>query len=539
MATIILSRACFRSFPWRRRVHTRFGSHPVAFKARAQSTSTTPSSRHLRPEPQALDEGDRELSEEEEFAALSESSTTPFFHPDYLSSLTQHVEEEDSQMLKMQDIRDKKANTAPSLAQKTKPAAAGLAEMELWKKNILSVPAAYLRDACKCVRCVDPHSKQKNFQTTDIPTNIAISTVRRLEDGSRLICWKNDIPGLGSERLGEHTTTLSSNFFVKDEPPLRRSVPILWNRWVLEENIQYVMYEDLIDSASIVSETRLFRVLEALYQWGIVIIRGVPKGDDVSGSTFTSSVEKIAKSIGPIRDSFYGRTWDVKSVPEARNVAYTSKYLGLHMDLLYMADPPGLQLLHCIKNTADGGESIFSDSFHAACKLPISDYELLTQTSIPYRYENAGENYQHSHRVIEINGPQRGGYRTRFIRHVNYSPPFQDVFPLPGANYSRFLKALKSFAGHVEAEKNIYEYKLQEGECVIFDNRRVLHGRRQFSMMGGERWLKGAYVDTDAFKSRWRVLQEKAKSWKSPEMPRRNFVQSKTPQKVPKGIAWL
>jgi gamma-butyrobetaine dioxygenase len=71
------------------------------------------------------------------------------------------------------------------------------------------------------------------------------------------------------------------------------------------------------------------------------------------------------------------------------------------------------------------------------------------------------------------------------------------------------LKALKKLAERVEDPDNLYEYKMQEGECVIFNNRRVLHGRREFDAAEGERWLKGAYVDEDVFLSRYRVLNEK------------------------------
>ena len=46
------------------------------------------------------------------------------------------------------------------------------------------------------------------------------------------------------------------------------------------------------------------------------------------------------------------------------------------------------------------------------------------------------------------------------------------------------------------------------GECVIFDNRRVLHARKRFEVgdLGKERWLRGAYLDKDPFVSRMRVL---------------------------------
>jgi gamma-butyrobetaine dioxygenase len=68
---------------------------------------------------------------------------------------------------------------------------------------------------------------------------------------------------------------------------------------------------------------------------------------------------------------------------------------------------------------------------------------------------------------------------------------------------------MREFSSLVESEDNLYEYRLQEGECVIFNNRRVLHGRRQFDTATGMRWLKGAYIDTDVFMSKWRVLSEK------------------------------
>jgi hypothetical protein len=45
-------------------------------------------------------------------------------------------------------------------------------------------------------------------------------------------------------------------------------------------------------------------------------------------------VEQVAGRIGPIRETFYGASWDVKSVPNAKNIAYTSLFLGFHMDLM-------------------------------------------------------------------------------------------------------------------------------------------------------------------------------------------------------------
>jgi alpha-ketoglutarate-dependent taurine dioxygenase len=54
----------------------------------------------------------------------------------------------------------------------------------------------------------------------------------------------------------------------------------------------------------------------------------------------------------------------------------------------------------------------------------------------------------------------------------------------------------------------MFEYRMEEGDCVIFDNRRVLHARRAFEADKGERWLKGAYLDRDVYASKLSVLEE-------------------------------
>ena len=180
-----------------------------------------------------------------------------------------------------------------------------------------------------------------------------------------------------------------------------------------------------------------------------------------------------------------------------------------------MANPPGYQFLHCIKNTCEGGTSLFSDTFQAVEQLSETEDETLRGFHIPYHYRNAGEHYWHTHPVISRSSYMR-------YQYVNYSPPFQATHLNPRAdpkdrffgtvNLRSGLAALRSFADKIESKENLFEYRLQERECVIFNNRRVLHGRREFDSSHGERWLKGAYVDTDVFMSRWRVLREKRKN---------------------------
>ena len=50
-------------------------------------------------------------------------------------------------------------------------------------------------------------------------------------------------------------------------------------------------------------------------------------------------------------------------------------------------------------------------------------------------------------------------------------------------------------------------FRLEPGECLIFDNRRVLHGREAFNSKTGERHFRGCYVDRDELHSAIRILE--------------------------------
>lgn len=48
--------------------------------------------------------------------------------------------------------------------------------------------------------------------------------------------------------------------------------------------------------------------------------------------------------------------FDVKTEKKLTNIAYSEVGLELHMDLMYYQSPPGLQLLHCLKQVHDDDE---------------------------------------------------------------------------------------------------------------------------------------------------------------------------------------
>jgi gamma-butyrobetaine dioxygenase len=98
----------------------------------------------------------------------------------------------------------------------------------------------------------------------------------------------------------------------------------------------------------------------------------------------------------------------------------------------------------------------------------------------------------------------------RVIAHVNYSPPFQA--PLPPSTPAEFFSAFARFEALLARPEARFEYRLQEGDAVLFDNRRMFHARGPFEeeLTGPDavrdRWLKGGYFEADEVLDKRRVL---------------------------------
>lgn len=146
------------------------------------------------------------------------------------------------------------------------------------------------------------------------------------------------------------------------------------------------------------------------------------------------------------------------------------------------------------------------DALQAARELQVaspSEYALLVKTPVPFHYINDGHHLHHSHPTLE--------FKNGVLTSVNYSPPFQA--PLPASTPLAFFKALAAFSERLNDPANCFAYLLREGDAVIFDNRRVLHGRAAFEDEAGavaegdtNRWLKGCYLEEDPVLDRMRVL---------------------------------
>ncbi|KAH7318273.1 hypothetical protein B0I35DRAFT_324694, partial [Stachybotrys elegans] len=263
-----------------------------------------------------------------------------------------------------------------------------------------------------------------------------------------------------------------------------------WDAEVLQRNIQRISFKDFMAlEGGNKTEKGLIQAVGDLCRLGIVIITDVPKEE--------ASVNEITTRIAPIMETFYGLTFDVKVKPDAENVAYTNDYLAPHQDLLYLDSPPKIQLLHCMENECEGGESLFVDAHRIAESLllrpkslgPTSGFGFQTlEDKVTYEYSKNPHRHRQSRPILEVTA-------NKTLKDVWWSPPFiarQSSLSSTWMKWARLVENLFS------QEQSVYQYKLQPGECVLFDNRRVLHGRRAF-VVDGRRWLRGAYISLDDF----------------------------------------
>ncbi|ODQ79691.1 hypothetical protein BABINDRAFT_7908 [Babjeviella inositovora NRRL Y-12698] len=375
----------------------------------------------------------------------------------------------------------------------------------------------FLRDACDSLRSRDPYSKQKLFTTGSLDVTIrpareprfitredANSSIRGLQ-----VDWSDGASSFYTEEFLRRYANAPQNC---GEGRDLKSQMLYWDLETLRENEQEIVHNITYDKY-MNDEKTLFTALDNLNKYGMVFINDIPEGKEFIMPNGKWAIENIAERIAYIRETFYGRLFDVKNIKEATNIAYTSTYLPLHMDLCYYEAPPGIQILHALQNSTEGGDNVFADSYRAALYVKEADqaaYDALLKVPINYHYDHTEYYYAYSRPLI-TEDPVLGG-----IKEIAYSPPFQAPFERgileqDAHLFESFMRGMKLFEGFLNDPKNQYVIKTNERSAVLFNNRRTLHARKEFREVGAhsERWLKGCYLDGDAFDSKLRVLYRK------------------------------
>jgi len=249
---------------------------------------------------------------------------------------------------------------------------------------------------------------------------------------------------------------------------------------------------DAVECSS--SYATLYSALAHTKRKGIAIIHGL-EDEPQAG-------EHFAEQIGFKRQTNFGVVFEVINKPSPNNLAYTALALPLHTDLSNQEAIPGYQFLHCWKSSVSGGESRFADGYRVCEDLQRDrpDYfKLLSETHIPWRFHDEDVDIRFRRPVIDVDAD--GGFRG-----LAFNAHLADIPDLPSEQLYDFYEAYRDLMQRIRDPIYLIRYALAPGEMVMFDNRRILHGREAFDPTKGERHFRGFYIEHNEVNSRMRVL---------------------------------
>ena len=239
-------------------------------------------------------------------------------------------------------------------------------------------------------------------------------------------------------------------------------------------------------------------ITTALVRDGLAIVDGLAVGNDAEGPGATGTgadIVDVANLWGPVRETNYGEIFHVRAEANPTNLAFTPRALNVHTDNPYRRPVPGYQLLHCLVASDVGGVTVLVDGFRAAELLRDEEpgaFELLSTRSVPFRWSGDGFDLRNRGPLIEV---EEGGPEAGAVRAVRYNNRSAAPFDQPFDEMTAFYEAFRTFAQMLHREDLEYRFTLAPGECLVFDNERVLHGRH--GEADPERYLQGCYLDRD------------------------------------------
>lgn len=253
-----------------------------------------------------------------------------------------------------------------------------------------------------------------------------------------------------------------------------------------------------IDFENNMSELKsMINLLNLFYTYGFVLIRNAP--------TTNKYLLEFVNSIGPVRSTNFGVYFDVMSKPNPNDLAYKPVALPPHTDNPYRMPVPGIQFLHCLKNEVSGGLSKLVDGFSVANYLKNNDLEAfnaLTSTKVRFQFRDESIVLQNWGELIELDEDQE-------FKQVRYSTRVEYVPPMNQDKLNSFYKARKILADLYSSSQFELKFKLKEGDIMMFDNHRLLHGRTSYDSNEGLRHLQGCYLDFDSTNGKLRHLKRK------------------------------
>jgi alpha-ketoglutarate-dependent taurine dioxygenase len=354
-----------------------------------------------------------------------------------------------------------------------------------WANGAVSEFASiWLRDNLRDDR--DPHSGQRLVDVADLPEEprirsaLADATTVRVEWESEARPASFDLDWLASHAFGS-------------APARPELATHLWLEGARLDASRDFAWATLAEARA--DPRARLKWLTRLLQDGVAYLSGVP-------SRAEAILEAMA-IVGRVAETNYGLVFDVRSVPQPENLAYSDLGLGLHTDNPYREPVPGFQVLHALVAFREGGESLFADGLALAEHLRTTDpdaFTQLTQTAVPFLYRSKDAELYAERPLIQLSC--RGE-----VTAVHYNSRSIAPLNLPAPAARPFYAAYRRFAALLREPRFQLKFRLDTGDLVAFDNQRILHGRTGFSSAKFPRHLRGCYLTRDSVYSQTALLR--------------------------------
>jgi len=244
-------------------------------------------------------------------------------------------------------------------------------------------------------------------------------------------------------------------------------------------------------------------LLDAVKEWGVAIVNDVPPDE--------AGTERLAALIGKVRDSDFGRLFDIVVEPNAWESSQSTDAQDPHTDDPYRYAPSGASILHCVDVSTNGGDSLLVDGFAVAEQLRDDDpdaFDLLSSVHVPFVRHRSDSVAQGEDVNLIADAAVIALDRDDEICGIRFHQRAFGPFDIDPAVMGDYYRALIEFGRRVNDPANTIQLRLRPGQAIVYDNQRALHGRTAFSIEGGRRHVRLCTIDRDQFHSRLRRLRE-------------------------------
>jgi gamma-butyrobetaine dioxygenase len=354
-----------------------------------------------------------------------------------------------------------------------------------WSDGAVSeFPSLWLRDNVAADR--DAHSGQRLVDIADLPDAPRIRSAVT-EDSRVRIEWEHEASPAAFELAWLAAQAAGS---LRQRP--ERAVRTWPEGGKLDATRDFAWIE--LDAARSEPRARL-AWLTRLLQDGLAFVSGLPATEQ--------AILDTVPLIGRVLETNYGLTFDVRSLPQPENLAYSDLGLGLHTDNPYREPVPGFQALHALITSNEGGASLFADGFALAAHLRTTapdDFTQLTSTAVPFHYRSRDADLYAERPLIQLSTDGE-------ITAVHYNSRSIAPLTLRSGGLGAFYRAYRRFAALLREPRFQLQTRLGAGTMAVFDNQRVLHGRTAFSSARQARHLRGCYLSRDSVYSETALLR--------------------------------